>query len=227
MSRPLVGRDAECAMLRQRLTAAAGPVVLVAGEAGAGKTTLVERVLAEAGVPALRGRAAQWPGPAYDVLAQALRDIPVAFVNDDRETLAQIRPDLAQAPAETTTAALAGAVRRVLAEAAGGGPLAVFLDDLQWADEASLGLLPALADAVSGTTVSLVGCYRSDELPRGHGLRTVRAMLRRNHQLSHVDLGPLGDDDVRRMLTGLLGAPVRPALASVVASRADGLPFVV
>jgi DNA-binding CsgD family transcriptional regulator len=227
MSRPLVGRDAECVTLRQRLTAAAGPVVLVAGEAGAGKTTLVEHVLADAGVPTLRGRAAQWPGPAYEVLTQALRDVPLATAKADREILARIRPDLAQAPAETTTAALAGAVREVLAEAAGGQPLAVFLDDLQWADEASLGLLPALAEAVSGLTVSLVGCYRSDELPRGHGLRTVRAMLRRNHQLSHVELGPLGDDDVRRMLTGLLGAPVRPALAAVVASRADGLPFAV
>jgi DNA-binding CsgD family transcriptional regulator/tetratricopeptide (TPR) repeat protein len=227
MSRPLVGRDAECAALRHRLTAAAGPVVLVAGEAGAGKTTLVEHVLADAGVPALRGRAAQWPGPAYNVLAQVLQAVPVATVQADREILAQIRPDLAQAPAQTTTAALAGAVQRVLAEAAGGRPLAVFLDDLQWADEASLGLLPALAGAVSGLAVSLVGCYRSDELPRGHGLRTVRAMLRRNHQLSHVELGPLGDDDVRRMLTGLLGAPVRPALAAVVASRADGLPFAV
>src|SRR5487761_1130982 len=52
-------------------------------------------------------------------------------------------------------------------------------------------------------------------------------MRRRNHQLSHVELGPLGDDDVRRMLAGLLGAPVRPALAAVVGSRADGLPFAV
>jgi DNA-binding CsgD family transcriptional regulator len=263
MIRPLVGRDAECAALRHRLTApagaalagaalagseAAGPVVLVAGEAGAGKTTLVEHVLADAGVPALRGRATQWPGPAYDLLGQVLRAVPVATAmpiqnalrphplsvgvlnrhrQEDRDILTQIRPDLAGPKPETTPQALAQAVRRVLAEAAGGRPLAVFLDDLQWADEASLGLLPALADAVSGLAVSLVGCYRSDELPRGHGLRTVRALLRRNHQLSHVELGPLGDDDVRRMLTGLLGAPVRPALAAVVASRADGLPFAV
>ena len=73
----------------------------------------------------------------------------------------------------------------------------------------------------------MVGCYRSDELPRGHHLRTVRALLRRNHQLAEIELGPLGDDDVARMLTGLLGAPPQPALAAVVASRSDGLPFAV
>jgi predicted ATPase len=98
----------------------------------------------------------------------------------------------------------------ILAGAANGGTLVLFLDDLQWADEATLSLLPALADAAAGLPVALVGCYRSDELPRGHHLRTVRALLRRNHQLAEIELGPLGDDDVARMLTGLLGAP--PAL---------------
>jgi DNA-binding CsgD family transcriptional regulator len=67
----------------------------------------------------------------------------------------------------------------------------------------------------------VVGCYRGDELPRGHHLRTVRALLRRNHQLAEIELGPLGDDDVARMLTGLLGAPPQSALAAAVAGRSD------
>jgi len=275
MSSALVGRDAECAALRRRLAAGAGPVVLVAGEAGSGKTTLVEHALAEqvpaghgltghapaghapaghapaghglagAGTVALRGRATQWPGPAYDVLARALRPRFLATVQDDLEILAHILPELTGAPPPATQADLAGAVRRLLAGVArtdgaagaagadgtagadGGRPVALFLDDLQWADEATLGLLPALADALSGLAVCLVGCYRSDELPREHPLRATRALLRRSRQLLHIELGPLGDEDVRRMLAGLLGAPVRSTLASVVASRADGLPFAV
>ena len=103
----------------------------------------------------------------------------------------------------------------------------LFLDDLQWADEASLDLLAALADAADGLPVALVGCYRSDELPRGHRLRAVRALLRRNHRLAEIELGPLGDDDVTAMLTGLWGTVPQPALAAMVASRADGLPFAV
>ena len=63
MVRVLVGRDAECAVLSRALAAARGrraPVVLVSGEGGAGKTTLVEHVLARTGTPVLSGRAAEW-----------------------------------------------------------------------------------------------------------------------------------------------------------------------
>jgi len=79
MDRVLVGRDAECAALRAGLAAAqapwggAGSVILVAGEGGAGKTTLVEHVLACASMAVLCGRAAEWAGTAYDVVARALR----------------------------------------------------------------------------------------------------------------------------------------------------------
>jgi hypothetical protein len=72
----LVGRAAEVAALRDHLgTVHTGrsPVVLISGEAGAGKTALVEHVLAGAATPVLRGRAGEWPTSAYDVLAQVLR----------------------------------------------------------------------------------------------------------------------------------------------------------
>jgi DNA-binding CsgD family transcriptional regulator/tetratricopeptide (TPR) repeat protein len=257
MTGMLVGRDAECAALRGAImeaikardalaARAQGPVVLVAGEAGAGKTTLVEHVLNEqrlAQTPVLRGRAADWAGTAYDALARALRPaigaqpsapatrdqagrrLPITAADPERGILAQVMPELGTPPPAPDPGALAGAVCSVL----GHGPAVLFLDDLQWADEATLGLLPPLADAASGrgSGVAIVGCYRSDELTRGHRLRTVRAQLRRAGQLMEIELRPLGDDDVHTMLTALLGAAPRPALAAAVASRADGLPFAV
>jgi DNA-binding CsgD family transcriptional regulator len=227
---PLVGRNAECVALRSRLKVSrAGPVpvVLVTGEAGAGKTTLVEHVLATTSSQVLRGRAAAWACPAYDVVASALRLATRSAAEPLPAVLAQVMPELGALPAEPSPAALAAAVCSVLAAAAGGGAVTLFLDDLQWADDASLDLLAALADAACGLPVALVGCYRSDELPRGHRLRAVRALLRRNHQLAEIELGPLSDDDVTQMLTGLWGAVPQPELAAVVASRADGLPFAV
>ena len=226
----LVGRDAECAALRSRLAVSRGgpvPVVLVTGEAGAGKTTLVEHVLATTSTPVLRGRAAAWACPAYELVASALRPAVRSAAQPLPGVLAQVMPELGALPAEPSPAAVATAVCSVLAAVAGGRPLTLFLDDLQWADEASLDLLVALADAACGLPVALAGCYRSDELPRGHRLRAVRALLRRNHRLAEIELGPLGDDDVTHMLTSLWGAAPQPALAAVVASRADGLPFAV
>ncbi len=248
----LVGRDAECAALRRAIAAATqatqareargAVVILVAGEAGAGKTTLAERVLAQVPALVLRGRPAEWAGTAYDALARALRPAVTARHRErhpERDILAQVMPELGTPTPAPDTGALAAAVCAVLAP----GPAVLFLDDLQWADEATLGLLPPLADAASGSGyadpgagrpgadgpagIAVVGCYRSDELPRGHRLRTVRAQLRKAGQLTEIDLRPLSDGDVGRMLTGLLGAAVAPVLADAVASRADGLPFAV
>ena len=123
--------------------------------------------------------------------------------------------------------ALAAAVAAVLARMAGPGRLAVFLDDLQWADDATLDLLPALAGALSGGPVALIGCYRSDELPRDHRLRAARAELRRARQLAEIDLAPLPGPCVPAILAALLGAEPEPDLVSAVAGRADGIPFAV
>ncbi len=230
MGRVLIGRDAECAALSRALAAAQGrraSVVLVSGEAGAGKTTFVEHVLARTGTPVLSGRAAEWAGAAYHVLARALRPAVRDKAGPVPPVLAQIFPERAEPPAAPDLAALAAGVCSMLASLAGGRPLALFLDDLQWADQATLGLLPALAEAACDIPLTLVGCYRSDELPRDHRLRAVRAQLRRSRQLTEIDLGPLGDQDVVVLLTHLLGANPGPALAAAVAERADGIPFAV
>jgi predicted ATPase len=195
--------------------------------AARGKTTLVEHVLARTGTPVLSGRAAAWAGAAYDVLARALRPAVRDMAGPVPTVLAQIFPERGEPPATPDPAALAAGVCSVLGRLAAGRPLALFLDDLQWADQATLGLLPALADAAGDIPVVLIGCYRSDELPRDHRLRAVRAQLRRSRQLSEVDVGPLDDEDVARMLTHLLGAKPGPALAAAVASRAEGIPFAV
>jgi DNA-binding CsgD family transcriptional regulator len=75
--------------------------------------------------------------------------------------------------------------------------------------------------------VALIGCYRSDELPRGHRLRAARAELRRARQLAEIDLAPLPGPCVTTILAALLGAEPEPELVSAVAGRADGIPFAV
>ncbi len=213
----LVGRAAEQEALRAHLAAdPAGrpPVVLVSGEAGVGKTALAESVLAGAAGAVRRGRAGEWHAAAYDVLAQVLRPGPAG---DD--TLAAVLPELGAPAGPVNRSLLAAAIRTAL----GGGPAAVLLDDLQWADDDTLDLLPALADALRDGPVLLVGCYRSDELPRGHRLRAMRAELRRRGLLAELPLGPLSRDDVRAMLAD----SVPPAVAEQIADRAEGLPFAV
>jgi DNA-binding CsgD family transcriptional regulator len=259
----LVGREAQVEALQAFLhggPAGRPPVMLVAGEAGVGKTALVDHVLAGAGQPVRRGWAGGRKSAVYEVLAQVLTPaasgqpmaprgpvderalvlpadpegpgderalVPSADPGGPGRQLALVLPGLGPPPAEVSQSALAAAVAAVLTRMAGTGRLAVFLDDLQWADDATLDLLPALAGALSGGPVALIGCYRSDELPRDHRLRAARAELRRARQLTELDLAPLPGPCVTTILTALLGAEPEPELMSAVADRADGIPFAV
>src|SRR6266516_4607706 len=283
--RVLVGREAQVEALHEFLQGApAGrpPVMLVAGEAGVGKTALVDHALAGAGQPVRRGWAAGRKTAVYEVLAQVLtlavdgqpigREGPggelalvppagpggpgdkgalspgapgadgalgpagpegepalvlPAGAGGPGRGLALVLPGLGPPPAQASRSALAAAVGAALTRMAGPGRLAVFLDDLQWADDATLDLLPALAGAISGGPVVLIGCYRSDELPRDHRLRAARAELRRARQLTEIDLAPLPGPCVSAILAALLGAEPEPDLVSAVAGRADGIPFAV
>jgi DNA-binding NarL/FixJ family response regulator len=259
----LVGREAQVEALQEFLhggPAGRPPVMLVAGEAGVGKTALVDHVLVNVGMPVRRGWAAGRKSAVYEVLAQVLTPAassqpmasrgpvderaPVLSLDPGRpgderalapsadpggsgRELALVLPGLGPPPAEVSRSALAAAVAAVLERMAGRGRLAVFLDDLQWADDATLDLLPALSGALSDGPVALIGCYRSDELPRDHRLRTARSELRRARQLAEIDLAPLPGPCVPAILAALLGAEPEPELVSVVAGRADGIPFVV
>ena len=229
----LVGREAQVEALQEFLHGAAAgrpPVMLVAGEAGVGKTALVDHVLARAGQPVRRGWAAGRKSAVYEALAQVLTPAasgqPMGPGGPEHE-LALVLPGLGPPSAQASRSALAAAVGAALARMAGPGRLAVFLDDLHWADDATLDLLPALAGAISGGSVALIGCYRSDELPRDHRLRAARAELRRGRQLAEIDLAPLPGPCVTTILAALLGAEPEPGLVSAVAGRADGIPFAV
>ena len=169
-----------------------GSLVLLAGEAGVGKTHLAEAALD--GAPVLRGAAAAPRagayGPVLAALRSRLRREPGALdgAGPLRAHLAVLLPELGE-PAETSDrATLFEAVRTGLELLA---PAVVLLDDLQWSDEATLELLAALAAPLRELPMLVVGAYRSDEVGRGHPLRRLRADLRRARLLRELTVAPL------------------------------------
>ena len=166
---PLVGRDSALGQVRDwlaRRTRPGGdpeapPALFVSGEAGVGKTALVDAALADAWF-VLRAAATPWAPTPYGLLAPLL-------------------PSVTPPPAGLTAADIRAAVLTH------GEPAVVLLEDLHWADDASLDLLPGLVDALAADAVAVVATYRSDELPRDHHLRRVRAQLRHRKQLAEID----------------------------------------
>ena len=102
------------------------------------------------------------------------------------------------------------------------------LDDLQWSDDATLELLPALAESLAGLPLLLVAAYRSDGLPRDHMLRRVRHELRRGGRLDEIALGPLEPGETRRAAASRSSrATPAPSLARAIHDRTQGVPFFV
>ena len=203
----LVGRVQERAQLAAAVARARegrGSLVLLAGEAGVGKTALARGVLQESGLAVLQGAGLQGGAPAYWPLTSALPDL-AGVSGADRAALCEV----------------------VVSAFAAAAPAAVFLDDLQWADEGTLDMLAVLAPALETQALQVLGAYRSDELSRGHPLRRLRSELRRQGRLHELTVEPLGAVDTGALLRSVVGGDVAPSLVHTVVGRTGGLPFFV
>jgi len=233
---PLVGRQAERARLEEALDRARlgdGSLVLIAGEAGVGKTRLVEELAAQPGVRALWGRAVHDAAAPYSPIVAALRS-HLRSIPDGLDGCGALKPHLALILPELGEPADAGgratlfeAVRWAFAQAAAEQPLLVVLDDLQWSDDATLELLPALADALAGLSILLIAAYRSDGLPRDHLMRRLRHELRRGGRLDELTLGPLEPAQTAELLERILESAPAPSLTRAIHDRTQGVTFFV
>src|SRR3954468_21514873 len=209
-----------------------GSLVLLAGEAGVGKTLFAEEVVESADARFLRGTSS--PGaPAYGPVTAALRGymraVPggLSGCGPLRSHLALLLPELGEAIEESDRATLFEAIRCGLAAVAEEGPAVVLLDDLQWSDDATLELLAALAAPLRELPMLLIGAYRSDEVGRGHPLRRLRADLRRARLLRELTVAPLDAAATAALAERELGGPLSPALAAALFDRTQGVPFFV
>ncbi|HEX3294138.1 MAG TPA: AAA family ATPase [Solirubrobacterales bacterium] len=234
--RSLIGREEELGSLREKLRNALdgeGALVLVSGEAGVGKTRLLEELCAGAEVPVFRGAARQETTPAYGpvvaALRSALRADPDALGDCGPlgEHLHLLLPELGPAADDVDPTTLRESLRAALVSLAGDGGALVVLDDLQWSDAATLEFIAEVAPTLDGAPLLLVGAYRSDELPRDHPLRGTRNQLRRGHALEEVPLGRFDLDDTAALLDEALGSEVSRPLLRAVHDRSQGLPFFV
>ncbi|MGI5127662.1 ATP-binding protein [Pseudonocardia sp. CA-107938] len=222
-----VGRDAELATLRALLAdarAGRGRLVLVAGEPGIGKTRLAAELgrLAEAvGTPMGHGRASEDAGsPPYWLFRQLARSIGWAV------------PELftgraaSAAPAEARFEAFEAFAEDLRTAAAPVGLLAV-LDDLQWADAASLALLVHLARGIGRSHLLVVATYRDTE-PAGRAeLSAALAALAHEQDVTRIRLGGLSSAEVTAQLADLTGRAVPAELSAAIGRRSGGNPFFV
>ncbi|HEY7223034.1 MAG TPA: AAA family ATPase [Micromonosporaceae bacterium] len=203
MGSTLVGRDGELARveawLAERFRGAGAPVLLVAGEAGVGKTALL-RAADTGSAAVLRASAEPFRALPFGLLGQV---VTLALPTD------------------------ADAVRAHLLADAAVRPVVVVLDDLHWSDDATLDLLVPLAQRLATDPVAILCAYRSDDLPRSHRLRAIRATLRQQRHCVELPLGPLPAAGVAQLIEQVTAIAPDPALVEAVLARTEGVPFFV
>lgn len=236
---PFVGRQQELSQVLDVL-AHHPAVLLLEGEAGAGKSRLVHEAVAALvaeGRPVLLGlcHPLREPipfGPVVDALRKAGPWLPpAADVPPTAGALAPLLPDLAErlppAPAvpEGEQAVRHQRVQGVRSFLEMLGPVVLVVEDLHWVDDATRELLLLLARDLPAN-LSLLLTYRAEDVPSdGHVLGSVYRTPPGTHGAT-IHLGPLPETAVADMAAAALGSDIAPHLVHLLYQRSDGLPLI-
>lgn len=206
---PIVARDSENAALVQELDASAvgGRSVVIGGDAGMGKTALLESFLANArrkGVVVVEGACVEIEsrrpfGAFAEVLASCSRSFGSERIERSlMERGVELKRLMTRGPSAATGGdsgqerhLMHGSFLGLMENLAEDGPLVLALEDLHWADEASLELWGYLSRRMRTRPFLLVATYRTDEMGRLHPLRGLLAQLLTARAIDSVALAPL------------------------------------
>ncbi|MEU6666700.1 AAA family ATPase [Streptomyces sp. NPDC046727] len=244
---PLIGRDEELARLTgvlERARGGAPGAVLLAGDAGVGKTRLLDEVAgraARAGTTVVTGHCVDLAdvGLPYlpfteilGVLAADERFTAVLAAHPAVDRLLGAGPDAAGGPDRRLR--LFEDVAGLLADLAAVAPLLLVLEDLHWADQSSRDLLRFLLSrgvlhrpggGAPDRRLAVLASYRADDLHRRHPLRPLLAELVRLPAVERLELRPLPDPEVARLVRALEDGPLPDAVVHGIVARAEGNAF--
>jgi DNA-binding CsgD family transcriptional regulator len=220
-------------------------VGLVAGDAGVGKTRLLDELAARAeggGTRVLVGGCMEVGdvGLPYVPFVDAFRDLGARTGEGELAApLVAAVPSLGRLLPELGTergpvpppgdgferVQLFDGVLSLLARLSELAPLLLVIEDLHWADRSTRDLLAFLVRTLRGGRVALVASYRSDELHRRHPLRPLLAELVRVPDLERIDLAPFGRLELAEHLRSVAGQPVPGVVVDRILARSEGNAF--
>lgn len=240
---PIVGREDELARLSSVLERARGGearAVLVAGDAGVGKTRVLDEIsgrAAAAGMTVLTGHCVDLGDvglpylPFSEVLGVLAADERFAGVVAAHPAVERL---LGGGSDDGGRVRLFEGVAGLLADLADVAPLLLVLEDLHWADQSSRdllrfllsrGILQRAAGGAPTHRLAVLASYRADDLHRRHPLRPLLAELVRLPAVERLELRPMADPDVARLVRGLRERPVPDTTVRRIVERAEGNAF--
>ena len=245
-----IGRRAQLIALEEALERAERgdpSFVLVAGEAGIGKSRLVAQIAARArerGDLVLEGGSVSLgaaEGLPYAPVAEALRGLVRQvdpgeldrLIDPATVELARLVPELligagtpppASAPEWAQTRLFEGFLT-MLARLGEDHPVLLAIEDLHWADRSTRDLLAFVVRHLRTERTLVVGTYRSDELHRRHPLRPWLAEIQRLQRVEQIDLPRFDRDELAEQVAAIEGKTPTVGLIDLINRRSEGIPF--
>jgi len=229
----LLGRDRDIAELDEALGLVARgipQVMLVGGDAGIGKTTLVadlERRAAELGFTVAMGHCLDLDaGISFAPVVEAVRSLLGGI--DDLQSRPSARRMLRlldpEAPRSREALRVLDDLTAAVLEAAAAGPVLVVLEDMHWADRSTQDFAAALSRTARGGLL-LVLTFRSDELHRRHPFRKTLTEISRTAGSRRIDLVGLDRDSIAGIVAAHTDGPAVPSMVDSVLARSEGNPL--
>ena len=247
-----IGRDDELLWLQERLEEARrghGDVVFIAGEAGVGKSRLLTELVTrgqQAEIRVLDGKCSLFESALpYAPFIEAFRGLfhnrtpseigsllgayaaeVIRLLPELTQLLPGVRPNPPLSPPEERSR-LFESLYQVLRHVAAEVPLILTIEDLHWADPASLEFLHFLGRRLRHDRWLVLATYRPEELAQAETLKRLREELSRGRLAQELALGPLSPAETGELLQETLGAlaPAREDLATWVYQSSEGNPF--
>ena len=190
-------------------------MVLVGGEAGIGKTRFLDEVRERAGDGALvlTGSCLEYTRTALGPFVDILREV-------DYGALRQLKVKAAKSKRQ-----LFAGMAELLRSAAERRAFVVMIEDLHWADQASLDLLQYLAAKLGETRLTLIVTYRVDELQSLHPVADAVGKLLRAPSVRGVTLGPLSVGETSAFIHAARRDPLALATVARIARLSEGNPL--
>ena len=235
-------------MVLERAATGSGGMLFLTGRPGIGASRLASEVAGEAagkGWLVLSGRCMEQDGPTYapfrEILAGAVTGATSKTLQeaagDDGPLLALLAAGLRQKVRGMAAGAEIGAdklreklfhsIFDFLTGVRGKRPLLVVLDDLQWADDATVLLLRDLAERVSGSHMVVLGTYWDGDQDAGRPFGSVLSRLIRRRRAQRITLGPLSERDVEKIVAGNVETPLTPVQVMGIQAATEGNPLYV
>ena len=234
----LVARERETSLLaghRREAAGGRGRIVLISGEAGVGKSTLLRQF--ELGMDRSRSSTSlarcvefiQTPlAPLRELLAQVERN---GSMPRDAATRALLERLSFERSAEATAAKpaswLSESIDAAFARHAQRGTVVLLIEDLHWADRSTLGFLTYLADRIASRRMLVVATYRCDEVDADHPRLRDLATLLAKESVCEVTVGPLDERATQVLIETVLPHPDSLDAATIadIVRRSQGNPF--